>query len=216
MSSLEYAWSVLPELLRGLKVSIEATVLAMTLALITGLPICLLRVSTRRTLRMMGTAYVTLLRNTPLLAQLYVYFYILPDYGVTLSALTVGVLGLGTHFSAYVAETYRAGYLSVGVGQWEGAASVGLSHWDTLRLVVAPQAVRPAIPALANYLLAMFKDTSILIAVTVTELFGTVLNLASASYRFTLLYLMMGAIYLAVSYPSGRLISRLELRLGRV
>jgi polar amino acid transport system permease protein len=216
MSNTSYAWSVLPALLRGLKVSVEATGLSMALALIAGVPVCLLRISRLRALRVMGVAIISVIRNTPLLAQLYVYFYVLPEFHIELSPLVVGVLGLGTHFTAYIAETYRAGYESVPAGQWEAAAALNLGRVITLGRIVAPQALRPTIPVLANYLLAMFKDTSVLTAVTVTELFGATISLSNESFRFTLLYSMMGLLYLAVCYPAGRIVALLERRLGSV
>lgn len=211
-----YLWSVLPDMLRGLVVSVQATALSMVIALVAAIPVLLLRVSSNRLLRGIGVGYIMAVRNTPLLAQLYVYFYILPNYHILLSPLTVGVLGLATQFSAYIAETYRAGYESVPRGQWEAASAVGLSRSTTLMRVVAPQAIRPAIPVLANHLLIMFKDTSVLTAVTVTELFGETITLASASFRYTLLFSAMGLIYLTVCYPAGRVIVRLERRLGRL
>lgn len=209
-----YLWSVMPDLLAGLKVSAEATGLSMAFALVAGAPLCLLRLAKHWLPRTLGLVIISVIRNTPLLAQLYVYFYILPNYGIELSPLVVGVLGLGTHFTAYIAETYRAGYESVPAGQWEAAAAVRLGRAVTLIRVVAPQAIRPTVPVLANYLLAMFKDTSVLTAVTVTELFGTTLALADDSFRYTLLYSTLGVLYLVVCYPAGRLVALLERRLG--
>jgi polar amino acid transport system permease protein len=216
MSNGAYAWSVLPALLRGIKVSAEATGLSMALALVAGIPVCLLRLSPIWAVRAIGIALISVIRNTPLLAQLYVYFYVLPEYNIELSPLVVGVLGLGTHFTAYIAETYRAGYDSVPAGQREAAAALNLGRLVTLSRIIAPQALRPTIPVLANYLLAMFKDTSVLTAVTVTELFGTTIALANDSFRYTLLYSMMGLLYLAVCYPAGRIVALLERRLGSV
>jgi polar amino acid transport system permease protein len=211
-----YLWSVLPDLLHGIAVSVEATLLSMGLALLVGIPVFLLRVSGNRSLRSIGIVYITAVRNTPLLAQLYVYFYILPNYGILLPALAVGVLGLTTQYSAYIAETYRAGYEGVPQGQWEASASVRLSRRQTLFLIVAPQAIRPATPVLANYLISMLKDTSVLAIVGVTELFGTTISLTSQSFRFTLLYSAMGLLYLMICYPAGRAVARLERLLGSV
>lgn len=214
--TISFVWSVMPTLLSGLRLTLIVTVIAFGIALVLGVPICLLRVSRHRTLRAIGMSYVTAVRNTPLLAQLYVYFYLLPEYGILLSPMTVGVLGLATQFSAYIAEAYRAGYEAVPSGQWEAAQAVGLGRVDVLRRVVAPQAVRPAIPVLANISIQMIKDSSVLSAVTLTELFGATKALANQTFEYTVLYTLLALLYLAICYPAGRLVGRLERKMGKL
>jgi polar amino acid transport system permease protein len=216
MSDVDYIWSVLPFILEGLLLTVQVTLVSFAIALVIGLPVALARVSRNRALRSLAATYVMAIRNTPLLAQLFIYFFVLAAHGVLLSPLIAGVLALSTQFSAYIAEAYRGGYQSVPTGQWEAASAVGLGGWNSLIWVTGPQAIRPTIPVLANILIQMLKDSSVLSAITLTEVFGATKELASQSFRYTALYLTLGILYLAVSYPSGRVTAGLERRLGKI
>src|SRR5690606_29780824 len=105
-----------------------------------------------------------------LLIQLYFLYYVLPTTGIVLSPMVTGVIGLGLHYSSYTAEVYRAGINAVPRGQWEAARSLHLNRWQTYRHVILPQAIPPMIPVLGNYLIAMFKDTPLLSAITIVEM----------------------------------------------
>ncbi|MHB8490529.1 MAG: ectoine/hydroxyectoine ABC transporter permease subunit EhuD [Candidatus Dormibacteria bacterium] len=211
---LTYLEQVAPQLLDGLRITIEATVLGMAVASAVGLLVAIGRRARVPILSRLLDLYVVFVRNTPLLIQLYFLYYVLPNYGVRLDAFTIGVLGLGVQFSAYTSEVYRAGLASVPVGQWEAAKALHFSTSQTLLLVVVPQAIRPVIPALGNYLISMFKDSSYLATITVYELLGTTRELASLSFQYVLLFSTMGLIYLALSYAASRLVRRLERRIG--
>lgn len=216
VSDFEYIWSVLPIMLEGLLLTVQITLTSFAISLVVGIPVALGRISNNRVIRSVATGYVMAVRNTPLLAQLYIYFFVLASYGILLSPLVAGIFALSTQFSAYVAEAYRGGYQSVPPGQWEAATAIGLSKRDALLLVAGPQAIRPAIPVLANILIQMLKDSSVLSAITLTEVFGATKELASQSFRYTILYLTLGVLYLAISYPSGRATAWLERRLGKI
>jgi polar amino acid transport system permease protein len=215
-SDFTYIWSVLPIMLQGLLLTVQVTLTSFGIALVIGLPIALGRVSGNRWIRSVSTAYIIAVRNTPLLAQLYLYFFLLASYGILLPPLVAGIFALSTQFSAYIAEAYRGGYEAVPPGQWEAATAIGLGPWDALIRVAGPQAIRPTIPVLANIVIQMLKDSSVLSAITLTEVFGATAQLAYGSFRYTILYLTLGVLYLAVSYPSGRITVWLERRLGKL
>jgi polar amino acid transport system permease protein len=125
------------------------------------------------------------------------------------------VLGLGVHYSAYLAEVYRAGIAAVPRGQWEAASVLGLSRVRTFGSVILPQAVVPMVPALGNYLIAMFKDTPVLSAVTVLEMLQRAKLLGAAEFRYLEPLLLVGVLFLVISLPSAQLLRRLEASLDR-
>jgi len=205
----------LPVLLRGLWVTVQATALGMSLALVFGLLLALLGYARAWPLRRFARLLVELVRGTPLLVQLYFLFYVLPQAGLRLSPLVTGVLGLSIHYGAYLAEVYRAGIEAVPRGQWEAAWVLGLSRARTFSLVILPQAVVPMVPAIGNYLIAMFKDTPILSAITVLELMQRAKLLGAEEFRYLEPLSMVGLLFLAISLPASRLLSGLEARLAR-
>lgn len=212
MIDWEYAARCLPVLLRGLSVTIQATLLGMALALVVGLLWAALGRSSSAALRAMSRAVVEVVRSTPLLVQLYFLFYVLPGAGVRLSPLTTGVLGLGLHYSAYLAEVYRAGIDAVPEGQWEAAAVLGLSRRRAFVSIILPQALSPMVPAIGNYFIAMFKDTPLLSAITVLELLQRAKLLGAAEFRYLEPLSMVGLMLLVVSLSASRLVTKLERR----
>ena len=154
-----FAVKILPALLRAFLVTIEATALGMACALVLGLVWAIVRRSHYRSLSLPAYWTIELIRSTPLLVQIYFLYFVLPEAGIRFSAMTTGVLALGLHYSAYTAEVYRAGIDAVPRGQWEAALALNMRPWRMWRAVILPQAIPPVIPALGNYLVAMFKDT---------------------------------------------------------
>ena len=148
--------------------------------------------------------------------QLYFIFYVLPDIGIRLSPLTAGVIGLGIHYGTYAAEVYRAGIDNVPRGQWEAARATNLSIRQTWIHVVLPQAIPPMIPALANYFIAMFKETPLLSAITVLELMNQAKSVANSSYRYIEPITMVGVFFLVISLISVVALRFLEERFARV
>jgi len=157
---------------------------------------------------------VQFIRGTPLLVQAFFLFYVFPSYGLTLPALTTGIIAIGIHYSAYAAEAYRAGIESVPRGQWEAATALSLSPRRRWTGVVLPQAIRAVIPSLGNYVIAMFKDSAILAAITVVEVLNTAQAIGSDSFRYLEPLTLAALLYLLVSYPAAKLIRRLEHRLA--
>jgi polar amino acid transport system permease protein len=214
--SWSFVWEILPNLLRGVVITIEATILGSIVAAIVGLVFAILRRSENRLISRPIGFFVEFIRGTPLLVQLYFLFYILPDLGILLSPLVAGVIGLGLHYGTYTSEVYRAGIENVPRGQWEAAKAANLSASQTWRYVILPQAIPPMIPALANYFIAMFKETPLLSAITVLDLMNEARGVANYNYRYLEPMTMVGVFFLAVSIPSVIALRWLERRFGRI
>jgi polar amino acid transport system substrate-binding protein len=203
----------LPPLLRGAVVTIELSVLAMGLAVIAGLVIVLIRLYGPVPLSWLAKAYVEVIRGTPLLIQLFLIYYGLPELGVKLNAFAAAIFGLGMNYAASESENYRAGIQAVQQGQTEAALALGMSRWQSLRHVVLPQALRFVIPPVTNDFIAMFKDSSIVSVITMVELTKVYGMLANSTYDYIGLGLMTAAIYFGLSYPASIFANWLERKL---
>jgi polar amino acid transport system permease protein len=210
-----FALKILPDLLHALWTTVEATALGMALALVLGLVWAIVRRSHHRSLSLPVYWTVELIRSTPLLVQIYFLYFVLPEAGIRFSAMTTGVLALGLHYSAYTAEVFRAGIDGVPRGQWEAALALNMGPWHTWRAVILPQAIPPVIPALGNYLVAMFKDTPLLAAITVLELLQTAKLIGAETFRYLEPLTLVGLLFLAISLLASRFVYKLEARFGR-
>ncbi|MGE8656289.1 MAG: ectoine/hydroxyectoine ABC transporter permease subunit EhuD [Achromobacter sp.] len=210
-----FALEILPTLGSALVITIQATVLGMLVAVTLGLALALLRRS-RLALVSLPTAFVIeFVRSTPLLVQMYFLFYVLPLTGVQMSPLTTGIVALGLHYATYCAEVYRAGIEAVPRGQLEAARALNMSPWRTAVGVVLPQAIPPVVPALGNYLVAMFKDTPLLSAITVVELLQQSKMIGATTFRYTEPLTLVGVLFLALSLIAAWGVRGLEARLQR-
>jgi polar amino acid transport system permease protein len=209
--SWSYAWEVLPRLLHGLVVTLEATAAGFVFALVVGLVWAALRRSRRRLVSRPVAWLVEAVRSTPLLVQLYFVFYVFPRLGLVLSPLTAGILGLGLHYSAYTSEIYRSGIEGVPRGQWEAAKALGFTRFQTFARIVMPQAIPPILPALGNRLIAIFKDTPLLAVITVTEMLQEAKLAGAESFRYLEPLTLVGALFLILSLVSSRLVRRVEV-----
>ena len=208
--SWDVAWDVLPQLAKGLIVTVEATIVASILAYVLGLGIAIIKMSKSKFNRVSIYWITEFIRRTPILVQLYVVFYVLPDFGIFLEAFTCGVLVLGIHFSTYTSEVFRAGIDNVSKGQWEAAKSLNYSSYQAWRNVILPQAIPPMIPPLANYLITMFKETPLLAAITVVELFRAADQYSNSNYKYLEPMTLVGVFFLIVSIPSAIIAMKLE------
>lgn len=216
---MEWDWAfaveILPQLLEGLKITLLATLLGSLVAGVVGLGFALLRRSPNRWVSRPTAFVVEFIRGTPLLVQLYFLFYVLPDLGILLSPLTAGVIGLGLHYGTYTAEVYRAGIDNTPRGQWEAAKACNLSAFQTWRHIILPQAIPPMIPALANYFVAMFKETPLLSAITVIELMNQARSIANFNYRYLEPMTLVGVLFLCISLVAVPALHLLERRFRR-
>lgn len=197
-----FAWEIMPQLWQGVIVTIQATLLGTVLAMLIGLGLAIGRRSPNPWLSRSLGLFAQFVRGTPLLVQLYFLFYIRPDLGLVLSPLTAGVVGLGLHYATDTAEVYRAGIDNIPSGQWEAAKAVNLTMRQTWINIIILQAIPPMIPALANYFIAMFKETPLLAAITVLELMNQARSIANYHYKYVEPMTLVGVFFLAVSIPS--------------
>ncbi|MFD2470785.1 ectoine/hydroxyectoine ABC transporter permease subunit EhuD [Amycolatopsis silviterrae] len=210
----DYLWKVLPSVLEGLLITFEATVLGALLAYVLGLVFAILRRSGIRVLSWVIWLIVEFVRSTPLLVQLFFLFFVLPQFGVTLSPLVAGVLGLGLHYATYTSEVYRAGIEAVPKGQWEAAVALSLPRARTWLRVILPQAIPRVLPALGNYTISMFKETPLLLAIGVLDLAGAAFEVGSLNFRYVEPLTLAGVLFLVLSYPASLLVRFLERRFG--
>ena len=207
--SVEY----LPDLLFAAVISVELTVCVMLIGLVFGLVIALMRLSRSRTLRIISTAYVEVIRGTPCLLQLFYIYFVLPAFGIRFEPFAAGVIGLAVNYSAYLSEVYRAGILAVPRGQLEASQALGMSRRLMMRLIILPQAIRVVVPPLGNYFISLFKDTSLVSIVTVKELMFTGQIIAATNFQYFTIFTIIGIIYLTLSYPSSLFVQYLERRM---
>ncbi len=210
--SWEFALDVLPDLLGAFVVTMEATVAGFAVAAVAGLGWALLRMVPVRPLARAAFLFVDFVRSTPLLIQIYFLYFVLPEYGVALAPMTIGILAIGLHYSAYTAEVYRAGIEAVPRGQWEAARALNLPPRAIWLRIVLPQAVRPTVPVLGNYFIAMFKDTPLLAAITVMEMLQTAKLIGAESFRYLEPLTITGVIFLVVSLVASYGVRKLEVR----
>jgi polar amino acid transport system permease protein len=208
----DFAFEILPDLAEGLWLTIRITIFGLLVAMTLGLVLAILRRSRLRIVRWPVGFFVEFVRSTPLLAQFFFLFFVLPDFGVTLSAMQIGVLGLGIHYACYTSESYRAGIESVPQGQWEGATALSLSGTTTWRAVILPQAVPTVIPALGNYLVAAMKDVPMVVILGLLDVLGTARSIQSQSFRPLEPITLAGVLFLAVSIPLAMFARYLERR----
>jgi polar amino acid transport system permease protein len=199
----------------GLKVTLQILVLGSLISFVLGLVWALLMRTPSRWVRWPVGVVTEFVRDTPLLVQLFFLFYVLPEWGLTFSALTTGVFAIGLHYSTYTMQVYRAGIEAVPVGQWEAATALNLPVRRTWTAVILPQAIRRVVPALGNYVIAMLKDTPILMVITVLELMGRARLFSQDHYQFTEPITVIGVAFILISYPASLLIRALERRLVR-
>jgi polar amino acid transport system substrate-binding protein len=199
--------------LRGAGVTLLVSMLAMALAIPLGLFLALARLYGGRAARTCAHVYVEAFRGTPVLLQLYILYFGLAPI-IHLDSLTAAILGLGMNYGAYEAEVHRAALQAIPVGQGEAAASLGLSRWQSLRLVLLPQALRTALPAMTNDLIALLKDSSLVSVITVVELTKQMTITAVDVRSWALPGALCAAMYFAMSYPLARLAGKLEERLA--
>ncbi len=204
-----------PRLWAGAQTTVLITILSMILAVLIALPIAMVRMWGPAPLRVLAILYIEFFRGIPVLLLLYFLYYALPDLiGVKLPPLVAAVLGFGLNYAAYEAEIYRAGILAVPVGQWEAAASLGMSGPTTFWRIVMPQAIRMILPPMTNDFIALFKDTSVVSIIAVVELSKQYQILTKSYGGFVEIGLTTAVLYLIMSVPLGYLSRYLETRWG--
>ncbi|MGW6906457.1 MULTISPECIES: ectoine/hydroxyectoine ABC transporter permease subunit EhuD [unclassified Streptomyces] len=205
----------MPRFWDGLLLTLQILAIGSLISFALGLVWALLMRTPSRWVRWPVGAVTEFIRNTPLLVQLFFLFYVLPEWGITFSALATGVFAIGLHYSTYTMQVYRAGIEAVPVGQWEAATALNLPTTRTWQVVILPQAIRRVVPALGNYVIAMLKDTPILMTITVMEMLGSARLFAQENFQFTEPLTVIGVAFILIAYPASLLVRALERRLVR-
>lgn len=164
------AVEALPLLAQGALVTLVLSLVSMAIGLALGLFAALLKLSRYAALSRIGAVYVSAVRGTPLLVQLFLWYYALPQAGLTLGPFSAGIIGLSVNVGAYLAESFRAAIQSVDRGQFEASYSLGMTHAATLRRIILPQSIRTALPTIGNTFIGLVKDSSLVSVITVREL----------------------------------------------
>jgi L-cystine transport system permease protein len=207
--------SLWPIVRGGLLGTIPLAVASFVVGLVIALVVALMRISGRAALAAVARAYVSVIRGTPLLVQLFVIFYGLPSVGVTISPWPSAIIAFSLNVGGYAAEVIRAAILSVPKGQWEAAHTIGMSRRQALRRIILPQAARVSVPPLSNTFISLVKDTSLASLILVAELFRKAQEVAAFSQEFMVLYVEAAVVYwvFCLFLSAGQ--NRLEERLDR-
>lgn len=198
-------------MLEGLvKYSIPITLVTFVLGLILALVTALMRISSSKVLKGIARFYVSIIRGTPMIVQLFIIFYGIPEIGrlatgnadnqLTLSPVIAAIIGLSLNVGAYASEILRGGIMSIPKGQTEAAYSIGMNYKQTVQRIILPQAIRVSVPALGNTFLSLIKDTSLLGFILVAEMFRKAQEVESTTYEFLTIYLLVAILYWIVCF----------------
>jgi L-cystine transport system permease protein len=215
MELIELLRLAAPILVRGAGYTVMFAAGSMLGGLTLGFILAIARIQLWAPLRYAAAAYVSLMRGTPLLVQVFAIYYGLPSIGIEFSPTTAGILALSLNAGAYLSESLRGAINGVSKGQWAASFSLGLDFRQTLRYIVVPQALRIAVPSMGNTLISLLKDTSLVSVITVTELMLATKEVIAITFQPLPLYLAAAAIYWIMSIGFEALQHRLEQRLQR-
>ncbi|HJV17436.1 MAG TPA: amino acid ABC transporter permease [Bacillales bacterium] len=207
--------SLLPLLKGAIFYSIPLTIISFIIGITLAIFTALARISQVKSLKMIARVYVSAIRGTPLLVQLFIIFYGLPNIGLTIEPYTSAIIGFSLSVGAYASEIIRAAILSIPKGQWEAGYSIGMSNSQILRRIVLPQAAKVSIPPLSNTFISLVKDTSLASLVLVTEMFRRAQEIASTNYEFLLVYSEAALIYWVICFILSIIQQALEVKLDR-
>ena len=213
---LDIALTSLRPLLEGaLYYTLPLTFISFFFGIILAVLTALARISTSKPLQIIARIYVSAIRGTPLLVQLFILFFGLPTIGIIIDPFPAAVFGFSLNVGAYASEVIRAAIQSIPKGQWEAAHTIGMNYAQTLRRIILPQATRVSIPPLSNTFISLVKDTSLASLILVTEMFRRAQEIASANYEFLLLYTEAAIIYWLICFILSLIQDRVEHRLDR-
>ncbi|MDV6281291.1 amino acid ABC transporter permease [Rhodococcus jostii] len=204
-----------PMLKATVTMTIPLTIISFTIGLVIALLVALARISSIRPLSVIARFYVSIIRGTPLLVQLFIVFYALPQFGVVLDPFPAAVIAFSLNVGGYAAEVIRSAILSIPKGQWEAAQTIGMGYTTTLQRIVLPQATRVAVPPLSNTLISLVKDTSLASTILVTELLRVAQLAAAPTFDFFALYSVAALYYWVICIFLSAVQGRLEARLDR-
>jgi len=206
----DFAIEILPQMLWATLNTILAAGIGYAIAAIVGLLFLLGQRTPIKIVNMINRELVEFIRSTPLLIQLFFVYFVLPQFGITLSAWVCGMITIGLHFGTYLSEVYRGALEGIPKSQWEACRALNFSTFYTYRKIVLPQAFPIAIPGMGNYLVGIFKDTPLLSTIGVAELFHAATAVGGYHYRYLEPYTIVGLIFLMLSIPAAIWIRKIE------
>lgn len=217
MIDWQVAIDAFPVIFRAMFVTLGITLGAYLVSVVFGLVLTLLGRSSFKPLAWCVYGFVQFVRSTPPLVQLFFVYYAwpqIPVVGVSMSAVTAGIATLGIHYATYLSEIYRSGINAVPKGQWEASRALNFSRPKTWIKVILPQAIPPVIPMMGNYLIVLFKETPLLMAISVYEMLAAARELGASNFQYTEVYTIVGLLFLLLSYPSSLLVGYAEKRMN--
>jgi len=211
----DFAYEILPQLLYATVNTILAAGVGYLIAVFAGLVFLLGQRTTSRLLNAFTREIVEFIRSTPLLIQLFFVYFVMPQFGITLSAWVCGMITIGLHFGTYLCEVYRGALEAIPKSQWEACRALNFTKVYSYRKIILPQAFPVAIPGMGNYLVGIFKDTPLLSTIGVAELFHAATAVGGYNYRYLEPYTMVGLIFLMLSIPAAFYVRRLEQKINK-
>ena len=213
--SLQLVLDSAPFLLKGALFTLQLSIGGMFFGLLLGFILALMRLSRFWPVRWLARIYVSIFRGTPLIAQLFMIYYGLPQFGIELDPIPSAMIGLSLNTAAYASESLRGAISSIERGQWEAAASIGMTRWQTLRRVILPQAFRRILPPLGNNAIAIVKDSSLASAIGLADLAYAARTVSGAYATYWEPYLTISLVYWVITFLLAQLVNRLEKRFGK-
>ncbi|WP_117169539.1 amino acid ABC transporter permease [Paraliobacillus sediminis] len=207
--------SLLPMILGAIKYTIPLTLISFSIGLILALLTAIMRLSKSFIVRAPAAVYVSAIRGTPLLVQLFIIFYGLPSLNVTIDPFPSAVIAFSLNVGAYASEIIRASILSISKGQWEAGYTIGMTQNTVLKRIILPQATRVSVPPLSNTFISLVKDTSLASLILVTELFRRAQEIAAVTYDFMLIYIEAAILYWVICFLLSLVQQVIEKRLER-
>jgi polar amino acid transport system permease protein len=205
-----FALEISPEIASVIWLVIAITLGSFLVSLILGLVLTIARRSSFKPLSLFVYGFIEFVRSTPPLVQLFFVYFALPSIGISLNKYVAGILTLGIHYSTYISEVYRSGIEAIAKGQWEASKALNFTKKQTWFRVILPQAIPPVIPMIGNYLLVLFKETPLLMAIGVGEFLQKAQLIGSNNFKYLEPITIVGLLFLLLSYPSALLINKME------
>lgn len=195
--------------------TLKVSLIALLIGLLLGIVICLAKISTIKVLNVLATIYVEVIRNTPILVQIMIIYFALPEVGISFTPFMSAIIALSINSGAYVSEIFRSGILAIDKGQMEAGRSLGLSYFQTIKFIILPQALKNSLPALGNEFISLVKESSIVYFVGVADIMFAANTVKNATYETFGPYLIAAAIYFIITSVLSFLVKRLEKKLAK-
>ena len=195
--------------------TLKVSLIALLIGLLLGIVICLAKISTIKVLNVLATIYVEVIRNTPILVQIMIIYFALPEVGISFTPFMSAIIALSINSGAYVSEIFRSGILAIDKGQMEAGRSLGLSYFQTMKFIILPQALKNSLPALGNEFISLVKESSIVYFVGVADIMFAANTVKNATYETFGPYLIAAAIYFIIPSVLSFLVKRLEKKLAK-